>query len=292
MAVPTPSLIVTSLNASPYVDHGDPTVVNSTHGALDGTDLDGVGDYKTTPALEPFAASSGSQQSFRLPVKGLAAGNGIYMGMYDGSSNANAVFYIVIASGGSGVSNLRLRWFNGGSNSIRTESVPVYDILADGNLHVIHGTVNGNDANIYLDGVELVYAAKDGTTGSGFSGVKSGSVTPLSVGAWADGQLALKSEVHPMAFWDSVTLTDAQVLEDYNNYLAGPVQVWSIDRYNYLNFMNNSTSVKVKWGRKNEDTTSQKERGFFIHSLSDAGIITAAEKSAIETKINNKEGIN
>lgn len=66
---------------------------------------------------------------------------------------------------------------------------------------------------------------------------------------------------------------------------------WSIDGYVYLNFVSNSTSVEVQWGRKNDDDTNQKETGYFIHTLAVAGIITAAEKSSVETKINAREGV-
>jgi len=66
---------------------------------------------------------------------------------------------------------------------------------------------------------------------------------------------------------------------------------WVIEDYIYLNFRKSSRSVEVHWTCNNSADTTEKKSGQFTFTLDNAGIIASGEKTEIETKITNEDGI-
>jgi hypothetical protein len=93
-------------------------------------------------------------------------------------------------------------------------------------------TVAANDCNIYMDGSEVSYQTQDNVVGAGFSGVPS-SVATLTVAQWANGLAGefFDGRIDRIKVWEGTTLTDAQVLEEFNNEGAAAITLTPSKEY-------------------------------------------------------------
>lgn len=220
MTVPTPTDEYTDLNSSPFTSQGGVAIADSQHAVDVAIDCDGVDDFVSSSEL-PFSASSGSVHSMAIWFKTDQNGSTTRAFMCQANSGnfTNAAFYFVFGSGPT--EKIECGFLsNGLSGYVKSSTLDVLAAFADGQWHLIHVTVNGNSLDIYIDGVEVTYTEHSTVVGSGFTGIKSGTVNPLSVGAYNNAASTWQGTLAPPRFWEGTELTAAQVLEDFNNQFA------------------------------------------------------------------------
>lgn len=171
-----------------------------------------------------FTDSSGSSHSLKCTVNS----NNLPIGVNDGvlcqrdaDSGAAAIFNLEMGIGGG----ISCAFFDGTTSNFVASRV---SFANDGAYHVVHATVNGDDLNIFIDGVEGTYlGTQDQTAGNGFGGgVNYSGTINLTVAAMSPETTVAARRFHDgnaggVAIWEGTTLTAAQVLEDFNNQIAG-----------------------------------------------------------------------
>lgn len=209
MAVPTPTSQFKDLTVATLIPNGSPSITDDQHCTNVTYAFDGVNDFLSS-ALTPFSASSGSKHSltFWMNVTDpTPAVNFSTVEMADVAGLSNGLWYLALQTTG----RLECSFMSNGLTA-RVKS-QISDAASIGWNH-IGLTVDGNDLNIYMGGSEGTYVINSQVIGGGFTGVKSGSLTPLSVGKGLNG--VSDTIFSRLKFWEGTTLTSAQILEEFN----------------------------------------------------------------------------
>lgn len=183
--------------------------------------FDGINDVSTS-SEEPFTASSGSKHSMTALIinDGGTSDAQIIMNMRTMVAGTNAVMSFIIDAS----QFLEANWMsNGTTDRVKSASVDISSTLLNNVRHHVGATVNGNVCKIYIDGIEQAYSTENQVSGGGFTGVKSGSLTPLTVGDDINTTHPFDGTVERLKFFEGETLSDAAMLTEALAELAGPL---------------------------------------------------------------------
>jgi len=193
-----------------FTEVGGVTPIDDQHNALAAYLFDGVNDAGTS-ALEPFTASSGSKHSLTCWIKddGSVSLAKIITNMRTMSTSTDAVFSLIIDAS----QLLEINFMsNGVTDRVKCSTADISAILLDDEWHHIAVTVNGDVCVIYIDAIDRTNATL--ISGGGFTGVKSGSLTPLTVGNDINNAHPMDGIVSRLKFWEGTTLTLGQVEDE------------------------------------------------------------------------------
>ena len=205
-----------NLTVSPFIENGAIVKTSDQHGSNNTYIFDGINDHLTTiGGTEPFTASSGSQHSLGFWLKTTYNGGAFVQVccQYNNTAQTDAVFFVGLFNSGTFDCTFI-------SDTTANKITSRFTYPTDGLFHHYICTVNGNDLNIFQDGLEVSYTTTNLQNGTGFTGVKSGSITDLTVGATLSPSQFLDGVPSRLKFWRGATLSVAEALEEFNNEIV------------------------------------------------------------------------
>jgi len=192
-----------------------------------------------------YTDNSGAAHSFGTWVKvnNTPGSNETIFSQRDADAGGGSIFDLQSDTSGRYVAS----FFDGISTDKITSSTSAN--LSDNTYRYIVVTVNGNDLNIYADGVEASYSSQDSIAGSGFlGGINYSGTINLTACAYSpettvSSRSFLDGNVGGICIWEGVTLSAAQVFKDFSNETAPPTamrkgltgETLFLDPFSYLN---------------------------------------------------------
>lgn len=218
MTVPTPTSEYLDINTATFTDQSAPVDIDDQHNPDAGATFDGVNDYKTT-AVTPFTSAGGASNSFSVWIKTPnteTVNTNIMCQLDTGVSNKRAFTLTHLGAGSGG---LQIQW-RGPTDVIWMNAEIVAGMLDwdDDTWRLITGTVTDTVAKIYIGGVEASSYANQSENGT-YTGPPAAPST-LALGGLTNGGGYYAGSLSRPKFWEGTTLSDAQVLEEYNAEFA------------------------------------------------------------------------
>ncbi len=216
MAVPTPDKEFLDLTISPFTANGSPTVADDQHNPDSTFNFDTINDWLSSSTTPFTNGSATGTLSFWIFWDG--TGEGRFLNQRSSTAGAIGIWYCGVSALGSiTLAYEETESGNEGVNSNSSNST----LVANTWTHIA-GIINltAETCEIFKNGVEVSYSVQDnviGTPGAtlttpGTLGVMSGN---SNVGSSLAGGI-----ISRLKFWDDTVLTDAQILEEYNNEVA------------------------------------------------------------------------
>ena len=219
MTVPTPTVRYINLNTATFTEINSPTVVDDQHGTDNAYDFDDSLSQSLSSTQTPYNTGSTTTHSHAVWIRkgSKVSGNQIIMAQSP-STFVNASFFYTIIN-----TTLFSCFSTDGSNFVDSAILAAALDWADGEWRMLVTRVTGNIIDMFVDGVPVPggdYFFKDSVTGAGFTGLPA---TPanLTIGAFSNnGSSAYDGIVARPTFWEDTVLTDAHILEFYNDEIA------------------------------------------------------------------------
>ena len=228
MAVPATTATYIDLPNDGFTVNSAPTVIDDQHNASAAYNFDGVDDYLSTTGQ----VANGGETQFSLScwVKTTAA-NGIILNQRSSSSVGQFTLRL-------NTNKLKVWAFTNGS--AYTSSTGATSFNTGQWVHLC-ATVNGDDINLFLNGVEDTYSAQDSLAGGGFgAGGTNATLANLEVGDRSYASTVLDGDISRVKVWSGTTLSVAQVLEEYNAEFAAIGEGFAVATGNILSTITSS----------------------------------------------------
>lgn len=180
---------------------------------LSGISAIGDGVNNVNVAAPIFKAGSGAEHTMMFGFKntGDKTTARTIFAQFDNGDMGNGVIDITVQSTAGTV---QVGMFSAGlTDRIKTQGVT--DKSAMGAQEFLTIRTKEDEADIFFAGLEETYGLHNQVIGAGWSGVKTGAVSNVSVLQELDGVNPLPGFVGMIAYW-KLYLTDAEILEAYN----------------------------------------------------------------------------
>ena len=206
-------------------DFSNGSIWNLVNGATTSTDVfnsvqaNGININSRVEHLgaNPIANGSGDKHSISCWFTTNNTGTQIIMAQRDkGGSPTASVWDIEMVATGDLICN----FFSALNASSGIQSVATGNFKSTNTPRHLLFTVDGNDLNIYINGVEATYTSQDTINGGGFTGVAAGGGDALTVLGFSTNGFGLPGTCTRPKFWQGITLTSAEALEEYQNERA------------------------------------------------------------------------
>lgn len=163
---------------------------------------------------KPIADGSGSKHSSSCWFSTTnSTATSVLMSQRDSGGAPNKAMWDIILNA-SGLINPSFFSSVNASDGISGNSLLSFN---DGVLRNLIITVDGNDLNIYINGVEVDYLVQDNVMGAGFTGVPASAGDNLTALGFSGSGFGLVGVNTNLKFWQGTTLTDAEVFQEFKN---------------------------------------------------------------------------